>query len=298
MTAERVTVVVMTRDRWPDLEKTMPRHEASVILMDNGSTDGTPELVREHFPHVSVVELGSNRGSVARNLGVLRARTPYVAFADDDSWWEAGALERAADLFDVHPRLAVLAGRVLVGEEDVPDPICALMADSPLGREEDLPGPSVLGFLACAAVVRREAFVAAGGFDDVIFFMGEEERLSLDLASAGWGQAYVETVVAHHHPSPSRDSVERRARAARNRLLTAVLRRPWRVVLHAVADDLRSGPAGRKAVRLALRRLPRAVRHRRTLPPHVERARRLLDAPSADGVNGPGAEASRGAPPS
>jgi GT2 family glycosyltransferase len=298
MTAERVTVVVMTRDRWPDLEKTLPRHEAPVILMDNGSTDGTPELARQHFPDMSVVELGSNRGSVARNLGVLRARTPYVAFADDDSWWEPGALARAADLFDVHPRLAVLAGRVLVGEEDLPDPICALMADSPLGREEDLPGPSVLGFLACGAVVRREAFIAAGGFDDVIFFMGEEERLSLDLASAGWGQAYVDTVVAHHHPSPSRDSVERRARAARNRLLTAVLRRPWGVVLRTVADDLRSGPAGRKAVRLALRRLHRAVRHRRTLPTHVELARRLLDAASDEQVSGLGAEASRGAPPS
>jgi GT2 family glycosyltransferase len=275
-----VTVVVMTRDRWEDLRTTLPRHEAPVVLVDNGSTDGTPELVRRHFPHVDVVELGSNHGSVARNIGVERAGTPYVAFADDDSWWAPGALHRAAELFDAHPRLAVLAARLLVGEEERPDPVDAMMAASPLGRDDDLPGPSILGFLACGAVVRREAYLAAGGFDDVIFFMGEEERLALDLATLGWGLAYVGEVVAHHHPSPTRDSVERQARAARNRLLTAVLRRPWPVVLSALGEDLRSGRAGRVAVRQAARRLPRALAERRVVPPHVEAARRLLDEPA------------------
>ncbi len=277
---ERITVVVMTRDRWPDLQASLPRHEAPVILVDNGSSDGTPQLVREHFGHVEVVELPGNVGSTARNIGVQRARTPYVAFADDDSWWAPGALGQAVDLLDAHPRLAVLAGQVMVGPGERPDPICALMADSPLGRDEDLPGPSVLGFLACGAVVRRDAYLAGGGFDEVVFFMGEEERLALDLAALGWGLAYVEDVVAHHHPSPVRDSLERRARAARNRLLTMLMRRPWPVVLRALVEDLRSGPAGRLAVRQTLVRLPAALRRRRRLPAHVEAARRLLDAPA------------------
>jgi len=280
VSAPRVTVVVMTRDRWPDLQQTLPRHRGPVILVDNGSSDGTPDLVRRHFPHIDVLELGTNHGSVARNLGVRRAATPYVAFADDDSWWAPGALTRAADLLDAHPRLAVLAARMLVGPEERPDPICALMADSPLGRAADLPGPSVLGFLACGAVVRREAYLEAGGFDDVVFFMGEEERLALDLATLGWGLSYVDEVVAHHHPSPVRDTVARQARAARNRLLTTLMRRPWPVVLSAVAADLRAGRAGRMAVRQAAARLPRALRQRRRLPADVEAARRLLDAPT------------------
>jgi len=86
-------------------------------------------------------------------------------------------------------------------------------------------------------------------------------------------------VVAHHHPSPVRDSVERQARAARNRLLTTVMRRPWRVVLAAVLDDLHAGRPGRMAVRQALAALPRALRRRRPVPPHVEATRRLLDGP-------------------
>jgi GT2 family glycosyltransferase len=273
---DRVTIVVMTRNRWPDLQKSLPHHRVPVILVDNGSTDGTPARVRKHHPAVDVVELETNHGSTARNIGVARARTPYVAFADDDSWWAAGSLSRAAATFDAHPRLAVLAARMLVGEDENTDPICAVMADSPLGRDADLPGPSVLGFLACGAVVRRDAYLAAGGFDDVVFFMGEEERLALDLAAMGWGLAYVENVVARHHPSPVRDPVARAARAARNELLTAVMRRPWPVVIRAIAAAARTGAPGRLALRQALPVLPRALTRRRRLPGHVEEARRSL----------------------
>ena len=273
---DRVTIVVMTRNRWPDLQKSLPHHRVPVILVDNGSTDGTPARVRKHHPAVDVVELATNHGSTARNIGVERARTPYVAFADDDSWWAAGSLSRAAATFDAHPRLAVLAARMLVGEDENTDPICAVMADSPLGWDADLPGPSVLGFLACGAVVRRDAYLAAGGFDDVVFFMGEEERLALDLAAMGWGLAYVENVVARHHPSPVRDPVARAARAARNELLTAVMRRPWPVVIRAIAAAARTGAPGRLALRQALPVLPRALTRRRRLPGHVEAARRSL----------------------
>jgi GT2 family glycosyltransferase len=275
--ASQVTTVVMTRDRWPDLQRSLPRHAAPVILVDNGSGDGTPAHVRRDFPHVHVIELPDNHGALARNIGVQAARTPYVAFADDDSWWAPDALPTAVELFERHPRLGLLAARMLVGAEEAPDPVCSQMATSPLGRAADLPGPSVLGFLACGAVVRRSAFLAAGGFDAVVFFMGEEERLALDLAALGWGVAYVDQVVAHHHPSPTRDTVARRALAARNRLLTAVMRRPWRVVAGQVVEDLRAGPAGRRAVAEAVPRLPRALRHRRRLPLQVEAMRRALE---------------------
>ncbi|WP_344866658.1 glycosyltransferase family 2 protein, partial [Planomonospora alba] len=260
-----MTVVVASRDRRRDLERSLARHEGPVILVDNGSRDGSPAFVRRRFPHVRVIELGRNLGAQARNVGVRHAATPYVAFADDDSWWAPGALERAADLLDAHPRLAVLAGRLLVGPEERPDPICADMAGSPLGTEPDLPGPSVLGFMACGAVVRREPYLAAGGFDDVVFFYGEEERLAVDLAAAGWGLAYVDGVVAHHHPSPARDPHARRVLAVRNALLTAVLRRPWPVVAPHALAAARDGPVGRRGLWHAARRLPRALARRRPL---------------------------------
>jgi GT2 family glycosyltransferase len=247
-----------------------------VILVDNGSSDGTVEQVARCFPHVDVVPLGENRGAVARNVGVARAATPYVAFADDDSWWAPGALACAAELFDAHPRLAVLAGKVLVGTEERVDPVSVEMAGSPLGTAADLPGPSILGFAACGAIVRREAYLEVGGFDDVVFFMGEEERLTLDLAARGWGLAYVDEVVAHHHPSPSRDPKDRSVLAARNHLLTAAMRRPWPVVARRFGAALRDPDVGRGAARAALPRLPRALARRRRLPARIESQLRLL----------------------
>jgi GT2 family glycosyltransferase len=271
-----VTVVVASRNRRAELLASIPRHEAPVVLVDNASGDGSAEAVRSAYPDVTVLPLPENLGAQARTLGVAEAGTPFVAFADDDSWWARGDLARAVAILRAHPRLALLNARVLVGPEERLDPVCAEMASSALGTEPDLPGPSILGFIACAALVRTEAFEAAGGFDAVIRFPGEEERLALDLAAAGWGLAYVEDVVAHHHPSPVRNTVARRARADRNRLLTAVMRRPWPVVLAEVRRDLTRGPAGRMAVLEALRVAPRAVARRRRLPPEVEQARRPL----------------------
>jgi GT2 family glycosyltransferase len=273
----RVTVVVASMNRLRALARSLPLHPRPVILVDNGSTDGTAAFVRRHFPDVHVVEPGVNLGAPGRNVGVRLAGTPYVAFADDDSWWAPGALERAADVLDAHPRLAVLAARVLVGPEERLDPVSEQMRGSPLGAEPDLPGPSALGFLACGAVVRREAYLEAGGFDDVIFFFGEEERLAVDLAARGWGLAYVDDVVAHHHPSRPRDPRGRKALATRNAVLTAVLRRPWRVVARRSLDALRGGPAGWAGLRTAVPRLPRALAERRKLPAAVERARRRLE---------------------
>jgi GT2 family glycosyltransferase len=184
-----VTVVVASRNRRDDLLASLPRHEAPVILVDNGSTDGTVAAVRAARPEVTVLPLDRNVGARARTIGVARAGTPFVAFADDDSWWAPGDLARAVAILRAHPRLAVLNARILVGPDERLDPVCREMADSALGTAPDLPGPSLLGFVACGAVVRTEAFQAVGGFDPVVKFPGEEERLALDLAAAGWGLA-------------------------------------------------------------------------------------------------------------
>lgn len=274
MASDRVTVVVATRNRREALARTLPMHPGPVILVDNGSTDDTVGFVRRAFPHVRIVTAGRNLGAPARNLGVRLAATPYVAFADDDSWWARDSLERAADVLDAHPRLAVLAARLLVGPEERTDPVSAEMARSPLPGTA---GPGALGFVACGAVVRRQAYLEAGGFDDVIFFFGEEERLAMDLAARGWELAYVADVVAHHHPSPSRDPRGRRVLAARNTVLTAVLRRPWPVVARAALRAAGEGGAGWEGLLSTVRRLPRALARRRKLPREVEEARVLLD---------------------
>ncbi|HEX2312720.1 MAG TPA: glycosyltransferase family 2 protein, partial [Thermomonospora sp.] len=110
---DRVTVVIATRDRRGELVRTLKTltalpEEPAIVVVDNASADGTADAVRAEFPAVRVLRLPRNRGAVARTLGVRAAGTPYVAFSDDDSWWEPGALATAAKLFDEHPRLGLL----------------------------------------------------------------------------------------------------------------------------------------------------------------------------------------------
>ncbi|MER7008779.1 glycosyltransferase [Dactylosporangium sp. NPDC000555] len=274
-----VTVVIATRDRRVSLERTLLRlHEDTdpppVVVVDNGSADGTVAMLAGRFPAVRVLELGHNAGAVARNHGVAAASTPYVAFCDDDSWWAPGALRRAAAHLASAPRLALIAACTLVGPDEGLDPMSAFMATAPLGTVPDLPGPSVLGFLACAAVVRREAFLACGGFDPVVFFMGEEARVALDLRAAGHGLAYCEDVVAYHHPvATTSDRAAKRTLQDRNRALTAWMRRPIRVAVTETVALLVTARAGRRlpaaAWRLAVR-LPAALAARRPVPPAVE----------------------------
>jgi GT2 family glycosyltransferase len=280
----RVSVVVATRNRRDELLGTLRRLSepgVPVIVVDNGSTDGTAQAVRDTFPDVQVLALPDNLGARGRNVGAQAARTPYVAFSDDDSWWAPGALQRAADVLDAHPRLAVLAARPLVGAQEREDPMAAALAASPLGRPPGAPGPSVLGFLACAAVVRRDAFLAVDGFNELIFHIGEEMVLAIDLAARGWELAYVDDVVAHHHPSSTRsDPAARRRQELRNGLLMALLRRPWSVslprTLRLAMASFRD-PVARSALVSVLRLLPAVLRARTPPPMGVENQLRLLE---------------------
>ncbi|GAA3779861.1 glycosyltransferase family 2 protein [Streptomyces phyllanthi] len=279
-----VTVVVATRNRCDSLATTLRHLRAlperpPVLVADNASTDGTRTLLAHRFPEVRVLALPVNRGALARNDAVRVVDTPYVAFSDDDSWWAPGALRTAVRLLDEHPRLGLLAARTLVGPDGDPDPLNDVLATSPLGRAHDLPGTQVLGYLACASVVRRTAYLDAGGYHPLLFFGGEETLLAYDLAARGWGVVHCPEVVAHHHPAPT-PRTGRPVTLLRNDLLTAWLRRPLLLALartRALAAEARHDRAARGALRTALVRVPSALRARRRLPPYIERAAHLVD---------------------
>ncbi|GAA1519315.1 glycosyltransferase [Streptomyces albidochromogenes] len=283
----RTAVVVITRNRRASLLRTLDRLAAlperpPVTVVDNGSTDGTAEAVRARHPGVTLLTPGRNLAAAGRTYGAAALDTPYVAFSDDDSWWEPGALDRAADVLDSHPRLGLVAATTLVGPDAEPDPLNAELCDSPLGQEPDLPGRSVLGFLACAAVVRRNAFLEVGGFHPLLGVGGEEQLLAIDLDAHGWGVAHCPGVVARHDPDAG-PRPGRPARMRRNELLTAWLRRPLRRALarsFRLALDSRDDPQARLALAQAARRLPAALARRHRTPPRVERRLRLLERSS------------------
>ncbi|HEU5129036.1 MAG TPA: glycosyltransferase family 2 protein [Glycomyces sp.] len=287
---ERTSVVIATRNRASELKRTIVElisldPSPQVIVVDNASDDDTGPQMRAlaaGCPHVHYLRLRSNEGAAARNAGVRAATTPYVAFSDNDSWWERGALTRAADLLDAHPSLGLVAARLLVGDGGRPDPLNESLARSPLGTADGMPGPSVLGFHACAAVVRRSAYTEAGGFDGMLHRIGEERLLAYDLAALGWRLCYVEDVAARR-PSPGRPRTAwRRAREMRNAALTSWHRRPLSVCLRdtrpLAAAALRDRSAAGALAEL-IAGLPAVLaRRRRRLPVELEAAIARMEA--------------------
>jgi len=280
-----IGVVVLTHNRAVDLAATLARmctlpERPRLVVVDNASTDATAELVRTRFPNVDLVRLDVNAGAAGRNAGVARLDSTYVAFCDDDAWWAPRSLERAAAALDATPRLGLVCGRVLVGNDDRLDAVSAAMARSPLPPVADVPGTPILGFLCSASMVRRAAFLAAGGFEPRFFLGGEEELLAIDLAAAGWALTYVPDILVHHHPSPRRDAVRRDALVLRNALWVAWLRRPLPDAVRRSVSVLARTSSQRErtaAILAALRGLPWLLRRRRVVPLYIKDALRRLD---------------------
>jgi GT2 family glycosyltransferase len=262
-------VVIATRDRRDSLLRTLDHltalpEQPPLVVVDNASRDGSAAAVASRFPEVELLPLERNHGAAARNIGVRHLGTPLVAFSDDDSWWEAGALARAVAILDSQPGVGLLAARILVGDERRLDPVSGQMRSS--AARPGLPGPRVDGFLACGAVVRGEAFLAAGGFCERFLIGAEESLLTIDLRAAGWELCYADDVVAVHLPHRSgrrgRGWIERR-----NALWTSWLRRPARRALRETAELALAAPRDTTALRAhagALAGLPWALSERRS----------------------------------
>ncbi len=288
MTIEhRYSFVVLTYNRRAEVLRTLARladtGPAPTIVVDNGSTDGTAQAVGRAFPHVRLVRMSHNAGAVGRNHGARAAATPYVAFCDDDTWWQPRSPERAADVLDHHPRIAVVNARVLVGAANLEDPTCTRMTQTAFGHGTGIPGYRLYGFLAGASMIRRDAFLRAGGYHPLFFVGAEEDLLAIDLLVDGWMMTYLPDVVVHHHPSPVRDLHARRRMLARNAIWCAWMRRPLR---SAIAQTRRSLAAALRermfasVARDALRGMPRALRERRVVRDDVEAKLRMRDGAS------------------
>ncbi|HYO61028.1 MAG TPA: glycosyltransferase [Actinomycetota bacterium] len=143
---------------------------ADVVVVDDASTDATPEVVRAFGDRVTYVRHAQNSGlSAARNTGIRHAGADWITFLDADDVMKPGNLEAKGRRIAEHP-----SARILFGNAEVID-----SAGNPLGvaRPRDgarlLPQRELLAmllernpFFASSAVVARECFEVAGGFDE------------------------------------------------------------------------------------------------------------------------------------
>jgi GT2 family glycosyltransferase len=278
---ERVSIVLLTYNcahRLTPILAELLALDVPVIAVDNGSSDHTVDLLRD-FQAVEVIALEHNIGAAARNVGAQRTLTPYVAFCDDDGWFERDGLARAADALDAHPTLGLVNGRIMVGDGQRLDPISVEMANSPLPERDGIPGAVLLGFMAGACIARVEAYLAVGGYEPEFFMGGEEEALAIKLAAAGWKMRYRSDVVVQHRPSQA-NVTQLRAYGLRNALWTRWIYRRPAAAATATLRLLAERPKNRDwliGLALALRGLPWALRRRRPVDSELNRLLSRLD---------------------
>lgn len=280
-------IVIATYNRAPVLEQTLASlcelpEKPRIVVVDNASADDTERVCKQFGARVLLLMLRRNIGAAARTVGAREAGTPFVAFCDDDCVWLAGSLALAVERFNAHPDVAVLNGRVLVGNTGRTDPACQAMHAV---HNCEAPGSPIAFFMAGASIARTDAFLRAGGYHARYFIGAEESLLSLDLAAQGWRLCYCDDLLIRHTPSAmNRDAATRRRLVLRNRLWTVLLRCSLPTALAALARHARIArrdPIARRALTEAIAALPWIVRERRTIPKHLEQRIRALDAAHA-----------------
>lgn len=273
---ERGTVVVLAHNRRARLLQTLRALQQlperwPVIVVDNGSSDGTAKAVSLEFPAVMLIRSRRNIGAAARNIAVAYAHTPYIAFCDADTCWLPGALQRAAGIMDANNKVGVVSGRIVESESGKVDPACTAMARSPLERE-NLPGPQILDFKTEGSVIRTRAFYEAGGFWPPFFSGGEEALMALDMADRGWRMVYMEDIITRRAPSVSRHRESELRRELRNAIWTAWMRLPLGLAWRETLEQLRTA-ARRHQLRPVLiavaSGMARILRRRHVITPRV-----------------------------
>jgi GT2 family glycosyltransferase len=191
------------------LESVLEDRPAEAIVIDNGSADGSPDMVRQRFPGVRLTVNPHNPGfGAAGNQAFALTSAPYLLLLNGDTEVRPGGLEAIAGYLDQHPTVGVVGpklvhpdGRLQSSCSSFPHPLLPLVKSKGLTRlirripvlrdraldtwPHDQPRrvPWVVG---AALFIRRRAFEAVGGFDESFHLYFEEPDLCRRMLLAGW----------------------------------------------------------------------------------------------------------------
>jgi N-acetylglucosaminyl-diphospho-decaprenol L-rhamnosyltransferase len=267
--APRVSAVVVSHNTRTELLRCLAALHASsappleTIVVDNASSDGTPDAVREAFPQVVVVASPANLGfSRANNLAIARARGPYVLVVNPDAELRPSALEALLLRLDSRPDVALVGPRTVSPDGTVqvsfgPDlQLVSEWRQRRLVRGVKRRDPGALRRAGVGASVehepdwvsgscflaRRQVLLDIGAFDERYFLYEEDADLCLRLRQAGHKVLFTPSGEVVHHLGASMDRARELARFEYHRS-------------HLIYYDKHNGVASRLALRslLALR---------------------------------------------
>ena len=204
-----------------------------VIVVDSGSSDGSPQMVRERFPWVKLIEPGYNVGfSKGNNIGLEASRGRYVFFLNPDTKVLGGALPRMIAYMDTHPEVGALGPQLLNADGSVQSSrrrfptlwtaffeATWLEPTAPPGviqhfRMLDCSDEKILDVdwvTGAALLVRRRVIEQVGGMDEGFFMYSEELDWQRRIKAAGWHIVYYpEAKIIHYGGKSSEQATARR----------------------------------------------------------------------------------------
>src|SRR5262245_33753731 len=234
------SVVIVTKNRRDELRDSVrsaieQTAEPDVLVLDDGSDDGSVGMVEREFPSVRVVRFDRSGGYIVRrNQAACLAETPIIVSIDDDATFSTpGTVAQVLREFD-HDRIGAVAMPYLNFRCD----------DVVRGRPPGEVGRYVThGFVGTAHAIRRDLFLALGGFRELFFHQGEEREFCLRMLAAGYVTALGRSDPVHHHVSPRRDLRRIHVYARRNDILCAWLTTPMPYLPLHIAGTVAKGAA-------------------------------------------------------
>jgi GT2 family glycosyltransferase len=228
-------VVVTTRNRREDLRtclQSVERQNVSVeiIVIDDASDDGTPEMVTTVFPGVKLVVHSRMQGYIhGRNEAARLATGDVIVSLDDDAAFSSNSVvKETLACFDDERVAAVAIPYIDVNREPTvrqaaPDRLATYVVES---------------FIGTAHAVRRDVFLESGGYREALFHQGEESDLCVRLLASGYVVRLGSGDPIHHFESPRRDFRRMDHYGPRNAILFAWQNAPFPAALFQIPATL------------------------------------------------------------
>lgn len=220
------------------------RHDFKVLLIDNGSQDGSTQLVESHYPEVELVCFPENRGFCgAVNEGIRRADTPYVILLNNDTVCDPefvaeliAAMEKSPKCFSCASRMVKMQDSGII--DNAGDYYCALGWAYAYGKDKPAKyyrkRREIFSACAGAAIYRREVFDEIGMFDEAHFAYLEDVDVAYRAKIAGYRNYYIPEAIVRHVGSATSGSIYNEFKirhSSRNSVYLIYKNMPWPQIL-------------------------------------------------------------------